>query len=434
MAISNGMQAAGPAAGAATGVLKNRWVQLAIGIACMGLVANLQYAWTLFVNPIEAKHHWGLSAIQLAFSVFVVVETWLIPVEGWLVDRFGPRPVIAAGGVLAAAGWVLDAHAGSLAMLYLAAAIGGVGTGCVYGTCVSNALKWFPDRRGLAAGLAAAGYGTGAALSVVPVAQMIQSSGYERTFMSFGLFQGACIFVLALLMVPPRPPSGAVASPRHVTSKVDYTTAQMLRTPVFWVMYAIFVAVAAGGLMATAQIGPIANEYGLAKIPVSMMGLTLPLLTMTLSIDNVCNGFTRPLFGFIADRIGREIAMFVAFTGEALALLGLMAFGHHPLAFLVSSALIFLFWGEIFSTFPALCADTFGAAHAAANSGSLYTAKGTAALLVPIASLASAGGHWNRIFVATAAISFTAALVALFVLAPLRRRTIARANAERRPA
>jgi OFA family oxalate/formate antiporter-like MFS transporter len=434
VAISNGLQAAGPAAGAATGGLKNRWVQLAIGIVCMGLVANLQYAWTLFVNPIEAKHHWGLSAIQLAFSVFVVVETWLIPVEGWLVDRFGPRPVIAGGGLLAAAGWMLDAHAGSLSMLYLAAGVSGVGAGCVYGTCVGTALKWFPDRRGLAAGLAAAGYGSGAALSVIPVAQMIQSAGYERTFMSFGLFQGTCIFLLALLMVRPQPPRDLAASPRHVTSKVDYTTGQMLRTPVFWVMYAIFVAVAAGGLMATAQIGPIANDYGLAKIPMSMMGLTLPLLTMTLSIDNVCNGFTRPLFGFIADRIGREMAMFVAFIGEGLALLGLMAFGHHPLAFLVSSALVFLFWGEIFSTFPALCADTFGAGHAAANSGSLYTAKGTAALLVPIASLASAGGHWNRVFIGAAAISFAAAVAALFILAPMRRRTIVRANQERRPA
>jgi OFA family oxalate/formate antiporter-like MFS transporter len=203
---------------------------------------------------------------------------------------------------------------------------------------------------------------------------------------------------------------------------------------VFWVMYAMFVAMVAGGLMATAQIGPIANDYGLAQVPVSMLGLTLPLLTMTLAIDNLCNGFTRPLFGFVADRIGREITMFVACIGEGLALLGLLAFGHHPLAFVVSSALVFLFWGEVFSIFPALCADTFGAGHAAANSGTLYTAKGTAALLVPVVSLVSAGGHWNRVFVAAAAVSLATALAALFVLAPLRRRTIADANQEIRPA
>jgi OFA family oxalate/formate antiporter-like MFS transporter len=424
------MQGASPTASDATG-LKNRWVQIGIGIVCMGLVANLQYAWTLFVNPIEAKHHWGLSAIQLAFSVFIVVETWLVPVEGWLVDKFGPRPVIAAGAVCAALGWMLDAQAASLPMLYFAAAITGIGAGCVYGTCVGNALKWFPDRRGLAAGLTAAGYGSGAALSVIPVAQMIQNSGYEKTFMSFGLFQGACIFILAMFMVRPRPPGGVVATPRHVTSKVDYTTRQMLHTPVFWVIYAMFVAVAAGGLMAAAQIGPIANDYGLAKMPISLMGLTLPLLTMTLSINNLCNGFTRPLCGFIADRIGRENTMFVVYIGEGLSLLGLVTFGHQPIAFMVFSALVFVFWGEIFSGFPALSADTFGAGHAASNNGTLYTAKGTAALLVPLASLMSAGGHWNRVFVAAAIVSIATGVAARFVLAPMRRRTIARANQKR---
>jgi OFA family oxalate/formate antiporter-like MFS transporter len=327
---------------------------------------------------------------------------------------------------------MLDAHAASLPVLYLAAAITGVGAGCVYGTCVGNALKWFPDRRGLAAGLTAAGYGSGAALSVIPVAQMIQSSGYEQTFMSFGLFQGACIFILAMFMVRPQPPRGVVAAPRHVTSEIDYTTGQMLRTPMFWVIYAMFVAVATGGLMAAAQIGPIADDYGLAKMPVSLMGLTLPLLTMTLSINNLCNGFTRPLCGFIADRIGRENTMFVVYVGEGLSLLGLVTFGHHPVAFMAFSALVFVFWGEIFSGFPALCADTFGAGHAAGNAGTLYTAKGTAALLVTLASLMAAGGHWNRVFVAAAVISIATGVAASFVLAPMRRRTIARANQDGR--
>jgi OFA family oxalate/formate antiporter-like MFS transporter len=406
-----------------------RWAQLLMGIVCMGLIANLQYGWTLFVNPLEAKNHWGLPAIQLSFSIFVVVETWLVPVEGWLVDRFGPRPVVATGALLAGAGWVVNSYANSLPLLYAAAVIAGIGAGCVYGTCVANALKWFPDRRGLAAGLTAAGFGAGAAVTVIPIANMIQTSGYEHTFFFFGIVQGAFIFLIAMLMVKPTPPKGIVAASRLVMTKVDYTTEQMVRTPVFWITYLLFVAVAAGGLMATAQIGPIAKDYGLAKLPMSLLGATLPLLTMTLAIDNLANGFTRPLCGFVSDRIGRENTMFIVFIGEGLALLGLMQFGHNPYAFMTFAALIFLCWGEIFSIFPALCADTFGARNAAANAGTLYTAKGTAALLVPLASMLSVGGNWDRVFIVTAAITIVAGISAKFVLAPMRKRCIAEANA-----
>lgn len=211
-----------------------RWSQLVIGIVCMALIANLQYGWTLFVSPIDQKYHWGRAAIQLSFSIFVLVETWLVPIEGFLVDRFGPRPVVAFGGILAGIGWVLYSSAGTLTQLYVAAVLSGLGAGCVYGTCVGNALKWFPDRRGLAAGLTAAGFGVGAAFTVIPIANMIHASGYEHTFFVFGLIQGACIFVLALFMVRPRTPRGVVAQARLVMSKVDYTAAQMIRTPVFW--------------------------------------------------------------------------------------------------------------------------------------------------------------------------------------------------------
>ena len=408
----------------------NRWVQLVFGIICMGLVANLQYAWTLFVSPIEAKNHWGLSAIQLSFSIFILVETWLVPIEGWLVDKFGPRPVVAIGAIFAAIGWVIDAHATTLAELYLAAVIAGIGAGCVYGTCVGNALKWFPDRRGLAAGLTAAGFGAGAAVTVIPIANMIQSSGYEHAFQFFGIFQGIFIFILAMFMVRPKPPKGVKAAPRLVTTKVDYATGQMLRTPVFWLIYLLFVAVAAGGLMATAQIGPIAKDFGLAKLPISLLGITLPLLTMTLSIDNLCNGFTRPLCGFISDKIGRENTMFIVFLGEGVSMLGLMKFGHDPIAFMTFAALVFLFWGEIFSIFPAICADTFGVKFAAGNAGTLYTAKGTASLLVPLASVLSAGGNWDRVFIAASGITIAAAIAAKFVLAPVRKRFIESANDE----
>jgi OFA family oxalate/formate antiporter-like MFS transporter len=427
--IAVAMPQANPAQRAAHGAAY-RWIQLGMGILCMALIANLQYGWTLFVNPMEAKNHWGLAAIQLSFSIFVVVETWLVPVEGWLVDKFGPRPVIGGGAVLAGLGWVVNAYATSLGHLYLGAVLAGLGAGCVYGTCVGNALKWFPDKRGLAAGLTAAGFGAGAAVTVIPIANMIQSSGYEQTFLFFGLTQGACIFLISLFMVKPVVPKGLVISSRLVMTKVDYTTTQMVRTPVFWVTYALFVAVAAGGLMATAQIGPIAKDYGLAKMPMSVFGLmTLPLLTLTLSIDNLANGFTRPLCGFISDRIGRENTMLIVFVGEGLALLGLMKFGHNPYAFMTFAALVFLCWGEIFSIFPALCADTYGVKNAAANAGTLYTAKGTAALLVPLASVLSADGNWDRVFILTAVITIAAGLSAKLILAPMRRRCIAQANA-----
>jgi OFA family oxalate/formate antiporter-like MFS transporter len=203
----------------------------------------------------------------------------------------------------------------------------------------------------------------------------------------------------------------------------------MIRQPLFWLIYAMFVAVAAGGLMATAQIGPIAKDYGLAKLPITLFGITLPLLTMTLSIDNLCNGFTRPLCGFISDRLGRENTMFVVFLGEGLSILGLMKFGHDPVAFMVFAALLFLFWGEIFSIFPAICADTYGVKFAAGNAGTLYTAKGTASLLVPLASVLSAGGNWDRVFIAAASITILAACAAKFILAPARKRFIENANA-----
>nr|WP_315592836.1 oxalate/formate MFS antiporter [uncultured Cupriavidus sp.] len=416
------IDATGPAAGNFNGgLLRNRWFQLFIGVLCMGLVANLQYGWTLFVTPMNAKHHWGDSAIQVAFSIFIVTETWLVPLEGWLVDKIGPRPVVAGGALCAGLAWVMNSYATTLPMLYAAAVIAGIGAGGVYGTCVGNALKWFPDKRGLAAGLTAAGFGAGSALTVIPIASMIQKSGYEHAFFFFGILQGALIFVMAMLLVKPQPPKGVTANKAILTNPVEFTPGQMVRTPVFWVIYASFVAVAAGGIMATAQLGPIAKDFGFANMPVTMLGMTLPLLTMTLSIDNLCNGLTRPLCGFISDRIGRENTMFVIFIGEGLSLIGLLQMGHNPYWFMFFAALTFLFWGEIFSIFPALCADTFGSKFAAANAGTLYTAKGTAALLVPLASVLSHSGGWNLVFAVAAVMTVAAGLSAKFVLQPMRR-------------
>ncbi len=405
----------------------NRWFQLVFGIICMALVANLQYAWTLFVPKIQDTFHWTRAAIQVSFSIFIITETWLVPVEGWLVDKFGPRPVIAFGAVLAALGWVLDSYATSLEAFYVAAVISGVGAGCVYGTCVGNALKWFPDKRGLAAGLTAAGFGAGAALTVIPIANMVKVS-YTAAFFNFGIGQGVVIFIIAMLMIRPKAPKGVVASARVSSCKVDYKMNQMLRTPVFWVIYALFVAVAAGGLIATAQIKPIANDYGFAKWTVNYFGDTLPLLTVVLSLDSLCNGFTRPLCGFISDRIGRENTMMLVFAGEGLALLGLMNFGHDATMFMVFAPMVFLFWGEIYSIFPATCADTFGVKYATGNAGALYTAKGTASLLVPLTALFVVKGDWNRVFIISATLSFAAALAAKFILQPMRHHFIESSN------
>jgi MFS transporter, OFA family, oxalate/formate antiporter len=402
-------------AGSGAGV-SNRWTQLIIGIACMAMVANLQYGWTLFVNPIQEAMHWEKAAIQVAFTLFVLLETWLVPVEGWLVDRFGPRLVVMAGGILVGVAWCLNSVARTLPMLYLGGIIGGVGAGAVYGTCVGNALKLFPDRRGLAAGLTAAGFGAGSALTIIPISQMIKASGYQHTFLVFGLIQGIAVVVLGAFLRTPSVAASA-GNPRD-----SYTVSEVLRTPIFWVMYAMFVMMAAGGLMVTAQLGPIAKDFQVEKTPVSLLGLTLPALTFALSIDRVLNGLTRPFFGWVSDVIGRERTMFIAFTLEGLGILALMKLGHHPTAFVVLSGLVFFAWGEIYSLFPATCTDTFGARYATANAGALYTAKGTASLLVPFASVLSAGGNWSMVFWVASALNFTAAIAAIAVLKPMRER------------
>ena len=402
----------------------HRWGQLFMGIICMAMIANLQYGWTLFVNPIADKHGWSRAAIQVAFTIFVLTETWLVPIEGYLVDKFGPRPVVLVGGVLCAAGWVLNSYADTLTMLYIAAAIGGIGAGAVYGTCVGNALKWFPDRRGLAAGLTAAGFGAGSALTIVPISAFIHSHGYEAAFLYFGLGQGLVVFVLALFLTraPDSKKMTGISSINVQQSKRDYSPSQVLRQPVFWVMYLMFVMVAAGGLMATAQLGPIAKDFKIGDVPVDIMGLVLPALTFALAIDRVLNGLTRPFFGWVSDQIGREPTMFIAFALEAVGILALYTFGQHPVAFVILTGLVFFAWGEIYSLFPSTCADTFGSKYAASNAGLLYTAKGTASLLVPLSSvLATATGSWHAVFIVASVMNAVAAILAWFVLRPMRR-------------
>ena len=396
-----------------------RWLQLLVGIVCMAMIANLQYGWTLFVNPLDAKYHWGRASIQVAFTIFVLLETWLVPIEGYLVDRYGPRLVVLVGGILCGIAWTMNAYADSLTFLYVAAAIGGVGAGAVYGTCVGNALKWFPDRRGLAAGLTAAGFGAGSALTIIPISTMIKSSGYEQTFLYFGVGQGIIVVVLSLLLAAPKlgqvPQSSKVLQTRR-----QFRPMEVLRTPVFWVMYVMFILMAAGGLMATAQLAPIAKDYKVAEIPVSLVGLTMPALTFALFLDRILNGLTRPFFGWVSDRIGREQTMLIAFLLEGVGIIALGNLGNDPVMFVLLSGLVFFGWGEIYSLFPSTVTDTFGAAYATANTGLMYTAKGTAAILVPFTSVLAAKGDWHVVFYAAAAMNIIAALLAVIVLKPLR--------------
>ncbi|GAB7545870.1 oxalate/formate MFS antiporter [Cupriavidus sp. CuC1] len=397
------------------------WVQLVFGVICMAMIANMQYGWTLFVNPIDDKYHWGRTAIQVAFTIFVVTETWLVPIEGYLVDKYGPRPVVVGGGLLCAIAWALNSVASSLPMLYFAAAVGGVGAGAVYGTCVGNALKWFPNRRGLAAGITAAGFGAGSALTVVPIANMIKTSGYEATFLWFGLGQGLIVFFLGMALYPPSAKVLNQVTSAVKTAAYNASPRQVLSSPIFWVMYAMFVMMAAGGLMATAQLGPIAKDFGLDGVPVSLLGLTLPALTFALTIDRVLNGLTRPFFGWISDNIGRENTMFLAFAIEAVGILLLAKYGQDPVAFVVLTGAVFFAWGEIYSLFPATCGDTFGPKFAATNAGLLYTAKGTAALLVPFSSVITAAtGDWHAVFMLASGMAGLSAFLALFVLKPMR--------------
>jgi MFS transporter, OFA family, oxalate/formate antiporter len=416
-----------------TSLLANPWTQLIIGIICMACVANLQYGWTLFVNPIDAKYHWGREAIQFAFFLFVLIETWLVPVEGYLVDRFGPRWVVLSGGVLVAIAWVINSGASSLPVLYFAAALGGIGTGSVYGTCVGNALKWFPGRRGIAAGLTASGFGAGAALTVVPISHMINTAGYEHAFFVFGLLQGGIVFVLSWLLLVP-PPQLLTAKVKPSQTSHGYKPTEVLRSPVFYVLYVMFVLIAAGGLTMAASMAPIAKDFKIEKIPVELFGFAMPALVFAISLNRIFDGVGRPFFGWLSDQIGREYTMALAFFIGAVALYTLSQSGTNPVVFVLVTAIYFGVYGEIFSLFPATQGDTFGSKYAAANAGMLYTAKGAGALLVPIAAGIAKAHGWAPVFSTAMTFNIIAGLMALFILRPMRVRHFAKSREAHPPA
>ena len=401
-----------------------RWWQLVFGVVCMMLIANLQYGWTLFVQPIRQARGWSVAEIQWSFSIFIALETWLTPAGGALVDmlggRRGPKVAVALGGVLVGIAWVINAYAEVLWMLYLGAVVSGIGAAFIYATCVGNAVKWFPDRRGLAVGLTAAGFGAGAAVTVIPIKAMIENSGYQHTFLVFGIAQGVILFAVAWLLRTPDPGEVLPAPPsRKVPQSLrSFTPREMLQSPIFWLLYIMFVMVSSSGLMATAQLALIADDFGISK---TVLFLGASTLAVALVVDNIMNGMARPFFGWVSDQIGRETTMVIAFTLGGISYLVLAYVGSSPWLFVISAALIFFTWGEIFSLFPSTCTDAFGPKYATINTSLLYTAKGTSALLVPFANIIkTTTGSWYAVFLVAAVMNFVVVALAVGVLRPLR--------------
>ena len=388
--------------------VNNRWFQLVASLIAMVMIANLQYSWTLFVNPLREANGWTLAEVQWAFTLFILFQTWIQPLDGWLIDRLGPRMFISAAGVLCGFGWAGMAYATSLPALYTLYAVAGIGAALVYSGCIGSALKWFQDRRGFAAGIIAAGFGGGTALFIPIIAYTIANSGYRTALLWTGIFQGVVIFVVAqFLRHPAHATAGAPAAKGAArVGQHQYTTGEMLRTPHFYVMYAMFVMMAIGGLMVTAQAGPMAQSFGLAA----------SALTLAATVSPLANAASRIFWGWASDRIGREPAMIIAFVLQAIALLLVLGVGHLSAAwFAFTLVLVYFTWGEIYSLFPSMLGDYFGTRHATSNYGVLYTAKGAASIVGGglAALLFERFGTWSAAFYGSAALALIAAIMAV---------------------
>ncbi len=396
--------------------LHNRWFQLVASVIAMVMIANLQYAWTIFVQPLKTATGWKLSDIQFAFTLFILFQTWVQPLDGWLVDRLGPRWFISAAGLLCGLGWAGMGYASSLTMLYVLYCTAGIGAAFVYSSCIGSALKWFKDRRGLASGIMAAGFGGGTALFIPVISWLIHSRGFQATFLITGLVQGAVIFTVAQFLrhPPPSPVTAAPAAARQVGGH-QFTTEEMLRTPQFFVMYAMFVLMATGGLLVTANAGPMSGTWGLPAAA----------LTLALTLNPIANGASRITWGWISDHLGRERTLTISFVLQAISLCLVVTLGHLSGGwFAFTLVLVYLTWGQIFSLFPAMSADYFGTRHATSNYSVLYTAKGVASVIGSWvgAVLYEHTGSWTIGFFGSAAMALIAAGLCVVLATAMSRR------------
>lgn len=390
--------------------INNRWFQLVASLVAMIMIANLQYAWTLFVRPLQEGTNWRLSDIQFAFTLFILFQTWVQPLDGWLIDRLGPRGFISAAGVLCGLGWAGMAYATSLPMLYTLYCAAGIGAAFVYSGSIGSALKWFKDRRGLASGIMAAGFGGGTALFIPFISSTIASRGYQAAFIATGIFQGLIILIVAQFLRHPPAEATAAAKPAAAgasqVGRRHFTTGEMLRTPQFYVMYVMFVLMATGGLLVTANAGPMAQSWG----------LTAAALTMAATLSPLANGASRIFWGWASDRLGRENTMVIAFALQAICLFLVVAVGQVSGAmFALTLVLVYFTWGEIYSLFPSTAGDYFGTRHATSNYAVLYTAKGVASIIGGWvgALLYEQSGSWAMGFYGSAVMALIAAGMAV---------------------
>jgi len=404
------------------GAVAARWTQLGCGVVCMMAISSPQYTWTLFTKPMAAELGVALPALQVTFSLLVILQTFLAPLQGYWVDRFGPRLLISLGTVLSGLSWVLAARANSMVGLYLSyGLLGGVGTGIVYIGVISQMVKWFPDRRGFAVGIAAAGYGMGAIASTFPISAGIASAGYRPTLALYGwIFAGVGLLAAQGLRRAPAEPAPRAGVPTGHGGASGIGPAAMLRTPLFWLLFVMMTMMSTSGLMVISQTAAFARDFGVATAVV--MGMAA--LPLALTLDRVTNGLTRPFFGWLSDRIGREQTMFIAFTLEGLAMLAWLQFRADPVLFILLSGVVFFGWGEIFSLFPSILTDSFGPRHATTNYGFLYMAQGVGSVLGgPLAAqLHDATGSWLPVFGVVICLDIAAGILALAVLKPLRAR------------
>ena len=397
-----------------------RWRQLVLGVIAMMAISSPQYIWTLFVKPLQATTGASLPAIQVTITILIVLQTWLSPLQGFLIERIGPRLLITIGAGLSGLSWVLAAQATSLVALYLTYGLfAGIGTGFVYIGVVGLMVQWFPDRRGFATGMVAAGYGFGAILTTFPINDMLASSGYQRTLILFGIILGA-VGMLAGWYLRPPPAGGVLPAPATLAASIiDTPPAAMLQTPIFWLLFVMMTMMSTGGLMVITQFATFSRDFGVADVVV----LGFAALPLALTIDRITNGLTRPFFGWVSDRIGRENTMGIAFLLEAAAIFSMLYFRDNALIFVILSGVVFFGWGEIFSLFPSTLTDTYGTKNATTNYGFLYMAQGIGSVLGgPVAALIhDTAGSWLPVFGLIILMDTLTAILALAVLKPMRR-------------